>query len=128
MRAQRFSVMKGTWAVVRLGPTVMTPSWAADAPGFVSITRTHEELSVVCPASAVPDDVRVESGWAILRLEGPFAFQQVGILASFAAPLAAASISLFAISTFDTDYILVKSADLPAACEALTAAGHELRP
>ena len=111
---------------MRLGAGEAVPAWALDAQGFVSITRTVDELSVVCPESAAPGDLPTERGWAVLKLHGPFPFAQVGVLSSFAAPLASARISLFAISTFDTDYILVKSGDLPAACRALTAAGHTL--
>ena len=92
----------------------------------MSITRTADEVSIVCPESVVPDGVIAERGWRVLKLRGPFAFDDVGILASFAAPLAAAGISLFAVSTFDTDYILIKSAALPAALTALRAAGHVL--
>ena len=117
--------MPGTWAVVRLDAADAVPRWALDATSFVSITRTSDELSIVCPESAAPQDVRSARGWGILRLHGPFPFAQVGVMASFAAPLAAAGVSIFGISTFDTDYILVKRTQLPAACEALIAAGHE---
>ena len=123
---QRFSHVEGTWAVARLGPGDAIPPWALGVTGFVSITRTHDELSIVCPAASVPPDVRAETGWALLELHGPFPFSQVGVLASFASPLAASDISLFAVSTFDTDYILVKSAQVEAACIALVAAGHTL--
>ena len=101
------------------------PDWAASATGFVSITRTPDELSVVCPEGTVPAGVRVETGWALMKLRGPFPFDQVGVLASFASPLAAAGVSLFALSTFDTDYVLVKEERVGAAVEALRAAGHE---
>jgi hypothetical protein len=123
-----FSVVPGRWAVARLSPDAPVPAWAAAAGGFVSITRTADELSIVCPEPAAPRDVRVEPGWALLKLLGPFPFDQVGVLASVASPLAAAGISLFAVSTFDTDYLLVKTPSLIAACEALVAAGHEQVP
>jgi uncharacterized protein len=123
-RSELFSVMEGAWAVARLGATDALPNWALNAQGFVSTTRTAEELSVVCPEKVVPTDVRAERGWAILKVEGPFPFNQVGVLASFAAPLAEANISLFAVSSYDTDYILVKLTDLERACDALASAGH----
>ena len=124
----RFSVVPGRWAIARLSPDAPVPPWALAAEGFVSITRTADELSVVCPESVVPQGVQVEPGWAVLKLLGPFPFDQVGVLASVASPLAAAGISLFALSTFDTDYVLVKESRLPSAREALVAAGHELVP
>ena len=123
--AQRFAIMPGAWAVTRLTSAAPLPNWALNATGFVSITRTDDELSIVCRESAVPHDVLVERGWAMLKIQGPFPFTQVGVLASLASPLATAEISLFAISTFDTDYILVKATQLDAACESLIAAGHD---
>lgn len=121
-----FSVVPGAWAVVQLARTDAVPIWALSATGFVSITRTDDELSIVCAAAVVPDGLRCELGWSALKLIGPFPFAEVGVLASFTAPLARASISLFAISTFDTDYILLKHDALTAACNALVAAGHIL--
>jgi hypothetical protein len=110
-------------AVCRLAPDAAFPSWLA-ASGFLSIARTTEELSIVCAEDAVPDAVRRESGWRALVVAGPLDFGLTGILASIAAPLAEAGISIFAISTFDTDYVLVKAERLDAAVEALIGAGH----
>jgi uncharacterized protein len=126
MNTQRFSVLRGTWTVARLGAKDDVPMWALNAPGFVSITRTDDELSIVCQESVIPSGVQSESGWAILKLQGPFPFAQLGVLASFASPLGAAGVSIFSVSTFDTDYILIKAAQVSAACKALTAEGHEL--
>lgn len=125
MNMERFSVLKGAWAVVRLGATDPVPPWALHGEQFLSITRTTDELSVVCLESVAPRDLRAERGWAILKLHGPFPFNEVGVLASFAMPLAAAKVTMLAFGTFDTDYILVKSIDLATACRALTEAGHE---
>lgn len=93
---------------------------------FASVTRTKDELSIVCPAEKVPEAVQAEADWALIKVHGPFAFNEVGILASFAAPLAEAGIGIFTISTFDTDYILVKAQSRDAACAALQSAGHRL--
>ena len=121
---QRFTLLEGSWAVIRLDPGAPVPEWAWTGP-FCSVSRTPEELSVVCLESAVPAGAgRIEGGWALLRLHGPFPFQAVGILASVAQPLALAGVSLFAVSTFDTDYFLIKRDQLPAALDALAAAGH----
>jgi hypothetical protein len=122
--AHRFVVEPGELAIVRLGPEETVPDWASRAAGFVSITRTNEELSIVCAVRLVPEYVRSEGGWAALKLLGPFPFDQVGVLASIVGPLADAGISVFAISTFDTDYVLVKTERLSAALAALERAGH----
>jgi len=80
---------------------------------------------VVCLAKQVPGDVKVEAGWACFKLEGPFPFTQTGVLASFLNPLAKAQIPIFAVSTFDTDYVLVKEETVAAALSTLQNAGHE---
>jgi uncharacterized protein len=110
-------------AVCRLEREIGMPSWATGG-GFFSITRTPDELSVVCLESAVPEGVRSKKGWRILRVSGVLDFSVVGILASLTAPLAEAGVPLFALSTFDTDYLLVKDHDLGRAIEALAAYGH----
>ena len=104
-----FSVIRGEWAVVRLPPGEAMPHWSLSPIEFTSITRTSDELSIVCPASMVPDGQRADQDWTLLKLHGPFQFDQVGVLASFATPLAEAKISILAVSTFDTDCILVKA-------------------
>lgn len=126
LASRRFSVVPGRWSIVRLAPEETIPSWSLAPSELVSITRTSEELSIVCPESRVPAGHREEPGWAAIRLDGPFAFGETGVLASFASPLTTAGVSIFAVSTFDTDYVLVKASRLGAACHALVAAGHEL--
>jgi len=123
MRSLRYSVLPGSWAVVRFPPDAEVPAFLL-APRFHSVTRTAAELSVVCPDGAVPEGARAEPGWAVLALEGPFPFDLVGVLAAFLVPLAEAGVGIFAMSTFDTDYVLVKRERLGAALEALSAAGH----
>jgi hypothetical protein len=117
----QFWVEEGQWAIARLPPDAPIPEWAQSAV-FSCLTRTRDELSIVCPESAVPEGVRREGGWAMLKLAGPFPFTEVGILSAFLAPLAAAAVSIFAISTFDTDYVLVRRTDLGRAVEALESA------
>jgi hypothetical protein len=94
---------------------------------FCAVTRTPEELSIVVRQDAVPEGVTAEHDWCLLKVEGVLDFGLVGILASLTEPLAQACISLFALSTYDTDYIMVKSATFEAAVAALQAAGHEVR-
>ena len=117
------SLLKGRFAVCRLAPGHEVPAWASGG-AFASITRTGDELSVVCAEGAVPEGTRCERGWRILRIEGPLNFELTGILASVGAPLAAAGVSIFAVSTFDTDYVLVREETVERAIAALGAAGH----
>ena len=118
-------MLDGTFAVCRLGSTAPIPAWATG--GFFSITRTTEELSIVCCQDSIPEDVHCERGWRCLRVAGVFEFSVVGVLASLVAPLAEAGISVFVVSTFDTDYLLVKDQDLEAALDALREEGHTVR-
>ena len=117
----KFTLLDGLFAVARLDADADVPPWAHRG-AFTSITRTPHELSIVCPEEAVPPEVQVEPGWRALKVPGPIPFEQVGVLAGLAAPLAAAGISIFALSTYDTDYVLVKEADLDRALAALGAA------
>ncbi|MDP8899911.1 MAG: ACT domain-containing protein [Actinomycetota bacterium] len=112
-------------SVCRLDPTTKVPDWAISG-GFFSVTRMDDELSVVCPQELVPEDVRSEGGWRALKLEGPFEFSEVGVLASVAAPLAEAEVGIFAVSTFDMDYVLVQEEQLRSAVAALRGRGHEV--
>src|SRR5437868_10248425 len=118
-------VAGGSFAVCKLPPAGGIPAWAVAGKLF-SVTRTADELSVVCEEGAVPDEVACERGWRCLRVAGAMPFAVVGVLASLTAPLAEAGISLFAISTFDTDYLLAKAERFPEAVTALRAAGHRV--
>ncbi len=120
------NVMPEVISVCRLAPTADIPGWAGDGI-FISITRTADELSIVCAEGAVPDDVQAERGWRMLQVQGPLDFGLVGVLSSITAPLADAGVSVFAISTYDTDYVLVKGTDLSRAVQALEAAGYTLK-
>ena len=100
-------VLDDEFAVVRLDATDPTPTWAAQG-SVSSVTRTAEELSVVCGALSVPANVQAERSWRCLRVAGRLDFSLTGVLASIAGPLAAAKVSIFAISTYDTDYVLVR--------------------
>lgn len=119
-------MLDGSFAICKLAADAPIPPWAT-AGHFLSITRTAEELSVVVPQDAVPEGVVSERGWRCLRVTGTMPFSAVGVLASLTAPLAEASISVFAVSTFDTDYLLMKGTDFERAVTALTQARHSLR-
>lgn len=119
------TVVDGIFAVCKLGAGATIPAWAT-AGHFFSITRTADELSIVCHQDAMPEDIPGERGWRCLRVAGTTAFSVVGVLASLVAPLAEAGIAVFAISTFDTDYLLVKEKDLASAVDALRRRGHTI--
>jgi hypothetical protein len=120
------TVLPGSFAIAHLAADAPVPRWAVQG-NFFSVTRTNDEVSVVCGADQVPNEVTVEAGWRILKVKGPFVLSEVGVLAELSAPLAAAKVSLFAISTFDTDYLLVNEKQLLAAIAALRGAGHRIR-
>lgn len=120
----RMKLRPETLAVARLDPHEPVPAWAT-AAAFWCIARSEEELSVVCPEDRVPVEHHpVEYGWRALVLAGPIPFALTGVLASVLSPLAGAGISIFAFSTFDTDYVLVRAAHLDASLAALRDAGH----
>ncbi len=121
------SLQREVLAICKLPPGASVPDWAWSPGTFHTISRTPEELSIVCLESAVPSEVNKESGWRILKVDGHLDFSLTGILASVAGPLADARISIFAISTFDTDYVMVKSEKAEEAIRILTEAGHVVR-
>jgi ubiquinone/menaquinone biosynthesis C-methylase UbiE len=121
----RLLTVAGSFAVCKLPPGAPLPPWAT-AGNFFSVARTGDELSVVCPQEAVPDGVVCERDWSCLRVAGAMPFTLVGVLASLTAPIAQVGVGVLAFSTFDTDYLLVKVADLPTAVAALRGAGHEV--
>jgi hypothetical protein len=120
----KFRRLPTSFAVCSLPPDASIPLLTGNE--FTSITRTTEELSIVCPADQAPPNAKCESPWTCFKLEGPFAFSLTGVLASFLNPLAERGIPIFAVSTFDTDYILVKEEHAETALGTLQAAGHNL--
>jgi len=110
--------------VCRLDPLSALPGWAIQNNHFFSVTKTGDELSVVCPESCVPPDARYEGGFRCLKIEGPLDFSLVGVLAPIADLLAGERISIFTISTYDTDYIMVRQSSLDSALRALETAGY----
>ncbi len=129
----RLDLLPGEFAVVRLDASAAVPAWlepesrisaSAQPAEFLSITRTREELSIVCESSRVPAEIAAERGYRCMKVEGPLDFSLVGVLASLAEPLARAGIPILAISTFDTDYLLMKAANIEAATAALESVGN----
>jgi hypothetical protein len=120
------SVLPETFAVCRFSLDEPVPDWAFWGE-FFSITRTSDELSIVCNQADIPEGTKCEKDWRCLKVEGTLDFALTGILASLAAPLANAEISIFAIATFDTDYLLVKETNLHKAIDVLSTAGHSIK-
>ncbi len=117
------TLLPNRFAVCRLDATAARPPWASSS-AFLSITRTPEELSIVCDEAGVPEQVQAVRNWRCLKIEGPIPLEVTGVAASLIVPLGSAGISVFLVATFDTDYLLVQGNTLDAATEALTQAGH----
>lgn len=124
MHHHHLTLLPDQYAVCRFDPETAIPEWATRGEVFC-IMRTREELSILCAESFVPaDGVLSERGWRAFKLTGPFEFSMTGVMTSVLNPLAEAAISIFAISTYDTDYVLVKADQAAWAIDVLWAAGH----
>lgn len=122
-RTLTLSVLDGRFAIARLAPEDDFPSWAFEGP-FASVTTTADEVSIVCAEESVPSGVLHEGGWRCLGVVGELDFSLAGVIDSLAAPLAAVGVPIFLLSTYDSDYLLVKDDRLERAREVLTEAGH----
>lgn len=118
----KLEILTGEYSVCRLSPDANIPKWALSH--FSSITRTGHELSIVCRSQAIPDGVQREDGWKLFRIAGQLEFSMIGVIAAISKVLCEASISIFVISSFDTDYVMVKADQFAHAAESLTAAGY----
>ena len=119
-------VLEGRFAIVRLPPDAGLPWWAAESKGFLSVTRSADETSAVCEERFVTAEAKAELGFRVLRVAGTLPFNATGVLASITVPLADGGVSIFAISTFDTDYVLVREASLDNTVRLLREAGHSV--
>jgi len=125
IRRLELTLLTERFAISRLAADAPIPDWATHG-SFFSVTRTGDELSVVTEISQVPVGVQSQPGWRVFKVHGPFVLSEIGVLSALAAPLAEAKISLFAVSTFDTDYLLVAAETLSTAIVALGRAGHTI--
>lgn len=123
----KYEWLRDMYAIVKLPPDAAVPEWAHTGV-FTSVTRTPDELSIVCPEQNVPLEIASGSRWFCYKLVGPFPFDQVGVLESFIGPLAEAGVPIFTISTYDTDYVLVQEQYSGVTQSTLQNAGHELWP
>lgn len=120
-----FIISRETFAICRLDKDAPIPDWTFQG-GLFSITRTKDELSILCPQINVPKGIICNQGWSCLKVKGPLDLSSTGIISSIAAALESENISLFSISTYDTDYVMVKEKDLERAIFALTEAGQKI--
>ncbi len=120
----KFRELPGHYTIMRLAPDAPIPAWATHGE-FTSITRTTDEISIVCPEENIPPEFATGPRWICLKLEGPFPFSQTGVLLSFIEPLSNNGIPIFAISTYDTDYVLIPHEQVNRAQDLLNKAGHE---
>ncbi len=123
----QLELLPETFAICRLEKTAPFPPWASASQGLLCLARTQDEVSVVCEDRLVPPDARSERGWRAVRVAGTLDFSLTGVLARIAQPLAESRVSLFALSTFDTDYVLVREATLDAALRALESQGWVIK-
>jgi uncharacterized protein len=119
----KLRTIPGQFGICKLQPEESIPFWATSGKIW-SVTRNATELSIVCLQENIPQDVKAEGDWRILEVIGPFPFEMVGVLSSLATPLAEKGVSILTLSTFETDFILVKEKSLEIACQTLTKAGH----
>ncbi|HEV3419967.1 MAG TPA: ACT domain-containing protein [Candidatus Acidoferrum sp.] len=124
-RTLTLSVMEGRYAIAKFPCDAEIPAWVNGSP-FSSVTRTLEELSVVIAEASVPSELDASRGWRMLKVQGPFAFEETGVVAALANPLSRVGVGIFVISTFDTDYLLVQHEEIPVAVETLEHAGHRI--
>lgn len=113
--------------MARLDPTEGWPWWATWSDGLAAMVRTASECSIVCEERLVPGDVLAERGYVAFAVEGPIPFGEIGVVAGLAQPLAAAGVSLFVVSTYDTDYLLVRDTAEDDATRAWRRAGYDVR-
>ena len=116
-------ILSGMYGVARLSPEAELPTWAREGELWAAV-RTRDELSIVCEERYIPPEVRSERGWAALQVEGPLDFSLLGVMASLSAVLSDAGVSIYTLSTYDTDYILFKEITMERALAALRGAGY----
>jgi hypothetical protein len=122
-RQLQLSLLKDLYGICKFPSDSSIPEWALDE-SLCSITRSKKELTVVCPQGIIPANTEYDSDWRCFRIDGSFDFNQIGVISSLAEPLAEAGVSIFVISTYDTDYILVKEEKVEQAVNVLTDNGH----
>jgi hypothetical protein len=119
MKKMDLILLPDSLAICRLAEDAPVPKWALAGP-FYAVCRSDEELSIVCPDAHLPAEIRADPGWRAFKVQGPLPLTEIGVIASLTTSLAEAKISVFVISTFDTDYLLIKEAELSRAIRVLS--------
>lgn len=122
-RKLRLQLLQGKYAISRLNGCAPVPAWV-EGEGFVAVSRSDDELSVLCQADRVPEDIQTDRGWICLKLVGPFDLHETGIALSVVQPLSEGGIGVFLVSSYDGAHLLIKDADLLHAQMLLQNAGH----
>lgn len=125
MRQLQMSLLKDIFGIYALENSAPIPDWAAKA-SMCSITRTKKELTIVCPQSIIPAESDCDSNWRCFRIDGSFDLNEIGVISCISAPLAEAGISIYVVSTYDTDYFLIKDNAAEKAIAVLTEDGHKI--
>ncbi len=125
-RKHTLKILPDRMAICRFDPMDLIPDWI-DESDFYSITRTEDELSIVCTEAIVAPGITIETGWRCFKVEGPLDFSEISIIFSLTEPLAKIGVSVFVLSTFDTDYFMIKEKDLTKAIDVLRAEGHQVK-
>ncbi len=118
-------VLPSLFSICQLAWDAPLPEWSQTGE-LIAMVRTREELSLVCPTHAVPPHIQAQGPWRAIKIRGPLDFSQVGILLTLLTPLAHAAISVFALSTYNTDYVFVPAEHLDTAIQVLKDAGHRI--
>jgi hypothetical protein len=118
-------IMVGEFSICHLDPEEREPEWLFGS-GFRSITHSDSELSIICRSNQVPEEIEHEGDWRGIEVEGPLAFDQIGVLSGLLDSLAEAQVPVFVTSTFQTDYIFIQEHHLSKAVQALESAGHHV--
>lgn len=120
------NILSERFGICRFNPNTSIPDWALTSR-FYSITKTQEEVSIVCPEGVIPQEIMCEKGWRCLKVQGLIDFSETGILSALAQPLARKNVSIFALSTYDTDYLFVREKDLSKTIETLSQEGFLIK-
>ncbi len=121
----QLKLLSTPFAVLKLSPSEPIPTWATQSNHFF-ISKTSDELSIICPEQAVPSEVEASKAWRCFRVDGDLEFEQVGVVATVSKPIADAGISLFLVSTHDRDYVFVHVDSLEKAVETYKSIGFEI--
>jgi hypothetical protein len=124
-RRLQLTLLKEMFGICRYENTAPIPDWASDAP-MCSITRTKKELTIVCPQNIIPAESDCSGQWRCFRIDGSFELDETGVIASVSVPLAEAGISIYVVSTYDTDYFLIRDCAIENAIAVLTDMGHKI--